>query len=145
MRSGRAKSTFMALLAAARGLPPDVCPEHKPIPGCPRMTSEATENLLRREVRKHPRITAAQLKENHPKFLENGSVRTVMHRLQKDLNMFSSTAARKPLITDRMQKARQAFPKHYAKWTKEEWSKAMWSDEKTFQLLVLSVKLLLLP
>lgn len=134
-RSGRSKSAIMSLLRAARGLPPDVCPDHKPIPGRPRKTTKATDNLLRREVKKNPRITGAQLKENHPKLLENVAVRTVMHRLQKDLKLPSRTAARKPLLTDRMRKARLAFAKKYGHWTKEDWSKVMWSDESTFQLI----------
>ncbi|XP_076038565.1 uncharacterized protein LOC143023828 [Oratosquilla oratoria] len=104
--------------------------------GRPQKNSKATDNLLKREVRKNPRVTAAQLKESHPKLLENVSVRTVMHRLQKDLKLPSRTAARKPLLTDHLQKARLAFAKQYAKWTKEEWSKVMWSDESTFQLIL---------
>lgn len=133
-RSGRAKSTVMALLAAASGLPPDVCPQYKPIPGRPRKTTKGTDNLLRREVLKNPRLTASQLKESHPKLLAKVSARTVRHRLQKDLKLPSRTAARKPLLNDRMRKARLAFAKKYSKWTKEQWAKVMWSDESTFQL-----------
>ena len=74
-RSGQAKSRVMVLVAAAGGLPHDVCPEHKPFPGRPQKTSKVTDNFLRREVRKNARITAAQLKETHPKLFEKVSVK----------------------------------------------------------------------
>ena len=108
-RSGRNKATVMRLLAAARGLPPNIVPEHKIIAGRPRKTTEATDKLLKREVMKNPRVTAGQLKSDHPEVLENVSIRTLQHRLQKDLLLPSRTAARKPLLNERMCKARLAL------------------------------------
>ena len=58
-----------------------------------------------------------------------------MHHLQKDLKLNSCTAAHKPLLTNHMRKSGLVFVKQSAKWTTEEWSKVMWSDEGTFQLI----------
>ena len=132
-RSGRGKATVMRLLSSAKGLPPNVVPEHKIIAGRPRKTTKATDKLLKREVLKNPRVTSGQLKADHPEVLQNVSVRTVQHRLQKDLLLPCRTAARKPLLNERMRKARLAFANKYKHWTSEQWSTVMWSDESTFQ------------
>ena len=64
--SGRTKPTLIALLKEGRKLPPDVVPDHKQSPGRPRKTPKHTDKLLKRELLKTPRLTASQLKTNHP-------------------------------------------------------------------------------
>lgn len=134
-RTGQAKSTVMLLLAAARDLPPNVVPPRKPYPGCPRKTSKATDHLLVRELHKNPCLTASQLKTSHPTLLKDVSIRCIQRCLQKDLPLPIRRAACKPLLTDRMKKARLNFAKKYIHWTADDWKKVMWSDESPFQCI----------
>ena len=70
----------------------------------------------------------------HPDLLSNVSVRTIQHRLQKELGLPSLTSAKKPLINDRMKGQRLAFAKKHAHLTPTQWKKVMLSDESTFQV-----------
>ena len=68
----------------------------KKIPGRPKVTSKKTDALMKREVLKHPSITAAELKEKHPDVLGSVSIMTVQHRRQKELKLPSHRAANPP-------------------------------------------------
>lgn len=92
-----------------------------------------------------PGITALELKEKHPKLLQDVTVRTVQHRLQKDLKLPSRRAAKKPLLTDKMRKKRLQFCKNYRHWTSDDWKKVMFSDESTFRLIRGTSKLVRRP
>ena len=107
----------------------------KKSPGRPKKTSKTTERLLKNTVMKEPTITAKELKDQIQGPLQNVSVRTIQHRLQKDLKMPSRSAAMKPLITSKMKKKRLDFAKKYKDWTSEQWGKVMFSDESTFRTL----------
>ena len=89
---------------------------------------------MKRELQKNPRLAALELQNLHPNLLENVTTQIVQHRLQKDLGLPSHKAAKKPLLTERMKKRRQAFAKKYAHWTTKEWKKVMFSDEHNFQV-----------
>lgn len=134
LRSRRSERTIFRLKNASRDVPKFTVPSHKPIPGRPRLTSKETDKLLRREVLKNPRLTASELKSCYPILLEKPSIRTLRHRLQKDLQLPSRIASKKPLLTDAMKKKRLAFAKKYKDWTPEQWEKVLWSDESTFQM-----------
>ena len=70
----------------------------------------------------------------HLELLENVAVRTIQHRLQKDLGLPSRKAAKKPLLTKQMKKQRIAFAKTYIHWTPAQWKRVMFSDESNFQV-----------
>ena len=74
-------------------------------------------------------VTAAALKKKHVQLLQNVPVRTIQHRLQKDLKMPCRRAAKKPLLTKAMMKKRVSFCKKYMHWTMADWRKVMFSDE----------------
>lgn len=131
--AGRGESTIRRLVATARDLPPNVVPPRKPVPGRPRKTSKATDNLLRRESLKDPEITAGELKRSHPNLLQGVSERTIQHRLQKELCLPTYKPADKPLLTQPMVKKRLAFARKYKDWTVEQWKKVLFSDESTFK------------
>ena len=89
-----------------------------------------------REVKQNPSITTAEIKKKHPELLQNLAVRTIQHRLQKDLGLPCRRAAKKLLLTDTMKKKRLQFAKKYRDWTPEQWKSVMWSnDESTFRLV----------
>ena len=89
-------------------------------------------------------MTAA-LKKKHIQLLQNVSVRTIQHRLQKDLKMPCCRVAKKPLLTKAMMKKRVSFCKKYMHWTMADWRKVVFSDESTFRLVRGGYKLLRRP
>ena len=79
-------------------------------------------------------MTALKLQNLHPELQQYVKIRTVQHRLQKDLDLQSCKPAKKPLITERMKTKRLAFAKKYSHWTTEQWRKMMLFDERNFQV-----------
>lgn len=132
-RTGRHFATIKRLNAAARSAPDCEIPLRKHGSGRPRKTSADTDELLRKEVLKNPKITAGQLKKMHPQLLRDVSQRTIQHRLTKQLKMPTRVPAKKPLLTPAMMKKRLAFARQYEAWTEDDWKKVMWSDESTFR------------
>lgn len=130
-----ARMTIYRLKRASSALPLGTTPRRKKGSGRPRKTSPRTDQLLKREVMSNPSITALELKENHSELLKKVTVRTIQHRLQKDLKLPTRRAAKKPLLTENMKKKRLQFCKKYQHWTSEEWKKVMFSDESTFRLI----------
>jgi transposase len=107
----------------------------KPKSGRPKKTTKATDRMLKMTVCGDPFITAKELKKQMPEVLANVSVRTIQHRLQKDMKLPSRSAAMKPLITDKMKKKRLAFAKKYKDWTADQLASVMFSDESTFRTM----------
>lgn len=120
---------------AASALPPGATLPRKKGSGAPRKTSPRTNMILRREVMSGPSVAATTIKSKHPELLKNVSIRTIRHRLQKDLGLPARRAAKKPLLTTVMKKKRLAFAHKYKKWTPEDWKKVMFTDERTFRLV----------
>ena len=110
-------------------------PSHKPGSGRKRLTSLRMDMMLKREVTANPSITAASLRKRHPKVLKNVAIRTIQHRLRKDLDLPLRLAAKKPLLTDAMRKKRIAFCKKYRDWTSDQWKSVMFSVESIFRLV----------
>lgn len=50
-----------------------------------RKTSAMTDDNMKREVLQNPALTASALKKKHPDLLNTVSIRTIQHRLQKNL------------------------------------------------------------
>ena len=68
--------------------------------------------------------------------LEKGteiSRRTVSRRLVDDFGLKAYKPARKPCLTQAMKNKRLAFAKKHAHWTKQQWSKVLFSDKSTVQ------------
>ena len=120
------------LKRAAARLPSCRTPPRKVGTGCKKKTTARTDALMRRDVMIDPSITAAALKKKHVQLLQNVSVRTIQHRLQKDLKMPCRRVAKKPLLTKAMMKKRVSFCKKYMHWTMADWRKVMFSDESTY-------------
>jgi hypothetical protein len=67
--------------------------------------------------------------------LKNVSKSTVGRAL-KDAKMSGRVGARKPLLMKKNVAKRLKFALEHKKWTKEQWSKVLWSDESKFELFV---------
>jgi transposase len=51
--------------------------------GRPKKTSAATDRILKHTITKYPMMTAKELKEELAQELQNVSIRTIQHRIQK--------------------------------------------------------------
>ena len=98
-----------------------------------RATTARMDRALRREVLKKPFITAAKLKRGMVPLLDSASVRTIQHRLQKDMYLPARKPTRKPLVTLKMKQSRLEFCHQHTDWTVENWKTVMFSDESTFK------------
>jgi len=132
-RSGRGKATIMRLLAAGKDLPNNTVPKHE-FGGGRKKTSPYTDTIIKRELQKNPCLTALELQNLHSELLQHVKIRTVQHRLQKDLDLPSHKPAKKPLITERTKTKRLAFAKKYSHCTTEHWRKVTFSNESNFQV-----------
>ena len=97
-RRGRGKATIVRLLAATKELQNNIVPKHKFCGGKRRRIFRLTDTIMKRELQKNPCLTALQLQNLPPELLQQVKIRTVQHRLQKDLDLPSCKAAKKPLI-----------------------------------------------
>lgn len=100
--------------------------------GRPRKTTPRVDNMMKREVKKHPFASASEVKSALAPALDHMALRTVRHRLQKDLDMPVKTPRKKPLLTEKARKKRLAWCRKYRNWTAEEWKRVSFSDESTF-------------
>jgi hypothetical protein len=92
------------------------------------------KDRLWRYVNANPFKTAKQLKKEVFGW-SNVSVRMIQHVLQKELNLPSRVAAKKPLLTKLMIKKRLKFCSKYQHWKESDWDSVMFSDESTFRVL----------
>ena len=76
----------------------------KPESRRPKCTSEHLDRLIRRAITENPRLFAKGIKANFMEELKDVAIRTIQHRLQKDLGSQSRHAAGKVLLTEAMKK-----------------------------------------
>ena len=127
-----ARSSVRKWILRAADSPKSASPTVKPRSGRPRKTSEKTNNLIRRMVMETPTISAREIKQKHPELLAGVAIRTLQHRLQKDMKMPSRRPAKKPFLSKAMREKRIAFCKKHKDWSSEQWEKVMFSDESYF-------------
>ena len=68
---------------------------------------------MKREILKNPFMSATELKKNNPNLLHDVSIRTIQHRLQKELRLPAHRASKKPLLTMKMRGKRMQFARKY--------------------------------
>ena len=144
-RLGRSEGAVRYVKRAAAALGTDATPERKEGTGRKKKTHPRTDKLLEREVKKDPFVTAKELKNMHADVLGEVSVRTIQHRLQKDLKLPCRRAAQKPLLTDKMRKQRLDFCRRHEHWTSEDWRRVVFSDESAFKTMAKRQKLVRRP
>jgi transposase len=127
------KSTAHFWVTRAKATPSEECPTPKIRPGRATKTSKLTDDLIKRVVMKQPTISAREIKMAHIDLLKDVSIRTIQHRLQKDLHMPARCPAKKPLLTSKMRAKRLQFCNKHKDWTAADWEKVMFSDESNFK------------
>ncbi len=133
-RLGRDKATINRVVQKAKQQKSGDIPVRKTGSGRPTKMKAYMLQCMKRQIRKYPAMTAADLKETVPE-LVSVSERTIQHHLQKTLDLPSRSAAQKPLLTPKMIKKRLAFCRQYKNWTEADWAKVMYSDESTFRCI----------
>ena len=72
--------------------------------------------------------------EVQQRFFKEISARTIQRRL-KQMGLMARTPAKKPLLNQRMKKARLNWAKNKENWGRSEWSRVIFSDESKFNLI----------
>lgn len=102
--------------------------------GRPRKTTPRQDRKLVVLSKENPRLTAVDLNVEMKRFYEmNCSVSTTKRRL-RHANLFGRRPAKKPLISLKNRKARKEFASEHVKWTSQQWSKILFSDESKFMI-----------
>jgi transposase len=134
-RLGRSEAGVRLQVKRIKTLPPNasLLPP-PPKSGRPFKTTKVQDERLKKYVVKNPFKTARELKNEVPGW-SDVPVRTIQHRLQKNLDLPARRAAKKPLLTQKMKEKRIAFAKKYKNWTSEQWRDVMFSDEAKFAIV----------
>lgn len=110
---------------------PSLANQHK---GKKKCTSDAQDRMLSRLVADDRFSSATNLKRKWSTSSGvNLSVRTVLYRLQ-NMGWDSRVPAKKPLLTNKMKRARLEWAKMYRNWTPDDWRSVLFSDESRFNL-----------
>lgn len=104
-----------------------------PRSGRPRKTDNRDDLMIKKVCAISPFYSSHQIKEELPQL--NVSSRTIRRRLHDKFNLRARRPACKPLISKKNLNDRIKFCRKYRNWTKDDWSKVMFSDESSFSLL----------
>jgi len=96
--------------------------------GRPVKTTETTDRHIHRLALAHPTMSSTEIASRLP--IETiVSSRTIRRRLKHKFKLRAYRQALKPLLSKRVKQQRKQFALKHKKWTKEEWSKVLFSDE----------------
>ena len=100
--------------------------------GRPRVTSERTDNLIKRIVTKQPTTSSTQISSELP-LTSSVSCRTIRRRLHDELDLKSYRPAPKPLLSAKNIRDRVSFAKKYRHFTFGDWGRVLFSDESSIK------------
>ena len=101
--------------------------------GRPQKTTARDDRLIRRVAVHSPR---SSFKKMRSALLAHGtdvSCKTVKRRLTKDFGLKAFKPAKKPRLTPAMKLKRLNFAKKHINWSREQWSRVIFSDESCIQ------------
>ena len=98
-------------------------------------TVKISTRPLKRLITDQPMESGGKLRVNNHEMLSNVYERTIQRELQIDCNIPSRRRAFRPLLTKTMKAKRVSFCKKYERWTSEQWSNVMFSDESMFKTI----------
>ena len=104
--------------------------ERKAGSGRPRKSTERLDRAMVRIVKEDPKKTAVDLMKYVREHLGlDIGVHTIRRRLNS-AELFARRPAKKPLISEKNRRARLAFARRHQHWTKDDWAKMLWSNNK---------------
>ena len=101
--------------------------------GRPRKTTRRDDILIKRCVVKSPACSGKKIRAELGETSSKISRRTISRRLTDEFGLKSRKPARKPRLTPVMKLKRLQFAKKYKNWTRQQWSRVLFSDETTIQ------------
>ena len=105
-----------------------------PKSGRPRKTTARQDKALINASKADPRKSAVTLNAEIKEYYNvQVSTRTTKRRLN-DAELFGRRPVKKPFVSVKNRNARIKFAKEHLNWTREQWSKVLWSDESKFML-----------
>ena len=125
-------SSVKRLVAKSKQISKNDLPSRKPGSGRPKKVTDEAIKIIQKAIRKNPRLTSKELKDQHPKHLNSLSLRTIRRVLFVELGLTSHVAAKESYLTQLMKKKRMLFAKKYLKWTVKQWENCLFTDESIF-------------
>ena len=104
--------------------------ENLPRTGRPRKTTIREDRPILKEVKKNPKITAKELKENLQLGLSLTRIRSRIH----ENGLTGRVCRAKPLLSAKHIKARKEFARQYKDQPMEFWYSVIFSDESKFEM-----------
>jgi transposase len=102
--------------------------------GRPTLLDEPTQRRIVNLITSRRCSTAVEVR-THLKINEDIEISvSTIRRILRNHGLVSGVKKKKPYLSDSHRKTRLAFAKKYEKWTVEDWSKVIWSDESRFQI-----------
>lgn len=97
-------------------------------PGKTRITSQQTDNMIRRAALRDPFVSSSQIRAQLPENVVV-STRTIRRRLLIDAGLRSYRPAVKPRLSAKNIKDRLLFCRTHRDWTVDQWRRVLFSDE----------------
>ena len=101
--------------------------------GRPRKTTARDDHLIRRVAVRSPRSSSKKMRSALLAHSTDVSSKTVKRRLTKDFGLKTFKPAKKPHLTPAMKLKRLNFAKKHINWSREQWSRVIFSDESCIQ------------
>ena len=101
--------------------------------GRPRKTTPRVDHVIRKIAVRSPMSSANKIRSALQEKGTEISRRTFSRYLGDDFGLKTHQSARKPRLTQAMKSKCLAFAKKHATWTKQQWSKVLFSDKSTLQ------------
>ncbi|KAG7167265.1 putative Transposase-containing protein 20 [Homarus americanus] len=134
-QTGVALRVVQNLVKRFRDLGEDELPAPLPKSGRPKLLSPRTLEVISRQVRSNPSLTAHEVKERNPRLLSHVSLRCVQQAVHDGPGFKSFRARRKPLLTKRQKENRVKFCKKYEVWDLETWRRTI----SVYQIMLLLI------
>lgn len=108
--------------------------QDRPRSGRPRKTTAREDRFIQRQARQERRATANVIRHRlravtHTRISEQ----TTRNRLH-DVNLHARRPIRRPRLTENHRHIREAWSREHQRWTRDQWSNVMFSDESRFCL-----------
>lgn len=108
---------------------------NRPKSGRKRHTTIREDRVLVHAALRNRRKSSKELRSDmYEQHNINISAQTVRRRLT-EAGLYGRKARRKPLLSEKHKEKRLVWAKKYAKWTIDDWTKIIWSDETNIEVI----------